>query len=172
MTPTPRFDPLGRQRQYGQSVAGWRVAYDVRVSGIPKGQPRARAFARPMGGGKFSARMYDPGSAEAWKGDIAHAFGAVSAPLPAGPIRVDITFLFPRPGKLNRKKDPDGRVYHTAKPDRDNAEKAVLDCLTRLGVWADDAQVCEGTVRKFYAAKGERPGAEIRVSVLATGGAS
>lgn len=31
------------------------------VAGEPKGQPRARAFAKVFGNGKASARMYDPG---------------------------------------------------------------------------------------------------------------
>ena len=46
----------------------------VRVYGEPKGQPRPRAFAKPIGGGKFSARVYDAGTAEGWKSQIAQAF--------------------------------------------------------------------------------------------------
>jgi len=40
------------------------------VIGIPKAQPRARAFA--VGG---RARMYNPGTAEAWKADIIRTLG-------------------------------------------------------------------------------------------------
>lgn len=144
----------------------WREVLAVRVVGLPKAQPRPRAFARRMSGGKFSARMYDAGTAEAWKADVARAIeGAWDRVRLAGPVRVEITFLFPRPQSLMRKKDPPGRVRHAKKPDRDNCEKAVLDCLTQLGMWTDDGQVCDGALRKFYAAKDEQPGAEIRIAV-------
>ena len=76
--------------------------------------------------------------------------------------------LFPRPARLNRKKDPVGRIPHTSKPDRDNLDKACLDALTQLQLWSDDDQVCAGEVSKWYAAKDERPGAIVRV--MAVGG--
>lgn len=135
----------------------------IRVHGEPKGQPRARAFAV---GGK--ARMYDPGTAEGWKSCVAMAAQQAGFPdSPAvEPIRLSVTFLFPRPGRLNKKSSPPGRIPHTAKPDIDNALKAVMDCLTQIGVWCDDKQVSLGECPKFYAAKGEKPGAEIRIEVL------
>ncbi len=142
----------------------WNPILNVRVVGIPKAQPRARAFARNFGG-KVSARMYDPGTAEAWKNDITMAIDLPTTPAD-GPIRVDIKFLFPRPKRLMRAKDDAGRILHTSKPDRDNCEKAVLDCFTTLGLWRDDGQVCAGEIEKFYAAKNEQAGAEIVVSIL------
>lgn len=135
-----------------------------RVFGEPKAQPRPRAFARKFGN-TFSARVYDAGTAEGWKGLIALA---VREHMPAAPIecpvRLDVAFLFDRPKRLLRKGDPDGRIPHTAKPDRDNLEKALLDCLTQCGVLADDCRVCAGEVRKYYVAKGERPGAVVRLA--------
>jgi Holliday junction resolvase RusA-like endonuclease len=116
--------------------------------------------------------MYDPGTAEAWKSDVARAFEGIWAGAEGdrkkldGPVRIAITFLFPRPKCLMRLKDPDGRMPHAKKPDRDNCEKAVTDCLTRLGVWTDDGQVCAGEVVKLYAGKSEQAGAEIRISIL------
>jgi Holliday junction resolvase RusA-like endonuclease len=138
------------------------------ASGIPKAQPRPRAFARRMGA-KFVARVYESGTAEGWKGEIALAARAhtPAAPL-TGPLRLDVDFFLPRPQSLMRKKDPDGPIPHTAKPDRDNLDKAVMDCLKSLGFFVDDAQVCAGEPRKFYAAKGATPGARI---VLRTIGA-
>lgn len=134
------------------------------VSGIPKAQPRMRAFSRNFGG-KHVARVYDPGTAEGWKGAIALT---ARTHCPATPIdcalRLDIDFYFPRPKCLMRRKDPDGRIPHTAKPDRDNCDKAVLDCLKTLGFFRDDAQICAGEPRKWYAAKDGMPGALIRLS--------
>lgn len=141
----------------------WTTVCEFRVDGVPKGQPRPRAFTRVING-RAVARVHDAGTAEGWKGSIA-LFASRHLPRSplAGPLRVDLTFLMPRPQSRSRKCDPDGRMPFTAKPDRDNLDKAVLDCLTSLGMWGDDAQVIGGEVWKWYAAKGERPGAIVRV---------
>lgn len=143
----------------------WTPLASVFVAGEPKGQPRARAFTRVFGG-KPTARMYDPGTAEGWKGAVALA---MREHLPAepidGPVCVDIDFLFPRPKRLMRRCDPAGEIPHLAKPDRDNCDKAVLDCLKTLGLFRDDCQVCDGRPRKFYHAKTGRPGARITISI-------
>lgn len=135
----------------------------IHVRGIPKAQPRPRAWARKMGD-KVVARMYDAGTAEAWKADVIHA---ASEHRPASPIDepvgVDIDFFLPRPKRLLRKKDPDGPIWATCKPDRDNLEKAVLDAMTTDGWFRDDALVVAGMVRKLYHAKDGYPGARIDV---------
>lgn len=139
---------------------------NIRVFGEPKGQPRARAFAFRQGN-KFTARMYDPGTAEHWKEAIGRAAGHDSTIAPiTGPLMLSVVFLFPRPARLCRKKDPPGRIPHAAKPDIDNALKAVMDALTVIGVWKDDAQVSLGPCPKFYAAVDERPGALIVVETI------
>lgn len=129
------------------------------VRGIPKAQPRVRAFKR----GKH-AGVYDPGTADSWKSMLVLQARAhrPEAPL-EGPVAVSIDFLMPRPKSLMRKSDPDGEIWHTAKPDRDNLEKAALDALGQDGWWRDDAQVCEGSVRKLYHAKSGVPGARVRI---------
>lgn len=117
--------------------------------GDPKGQPRPRAFSR---GG--ITRMYDPGTAEGWKGQIA---AAAMPHKPAaqleGPLHVTLLFRFARPKSHWSKKGlkPTAPEYHTSKPDADNLAKAVLDCITQLGFWRDDAQVAALDVRKKYA---------------------
>ncbi len=134
-----------------------------RVYGIPKPQPRPRAFARKVGG-KAVARVFDAGTAEAWKGDVVRDGRPhrPAAPL-EGPLAVWIDFLVPRPKRLMRKKDPDGRIWCPSVCDRDNLEKAVADALTADGWWHDDRQVVAGEVRKMYHAKGERPGAVLAI---------
>lgn len=137
-----------------------------RVLGIPKAQPRARAFARKMGG-KFVARVYDAGTAESWKSMVVTCGNAVRPQVPLeGPLRVDITFLMPRPARLRKKKSPPGRIWFASKPDRDNLDKAVLDAMTQTGWWIDDAQVVSGMVQKVYCAVDEAPGAIIAVRQL------
>ena len=143
-------------------------AIAFRVLGTPKGQPRPRAFARKFGD-KWSARVYDSHTAEGWKSEIAIAARPHLPNIPlAGPLALQCIFFFQRPGRLNHKKDPAEAIRHTEKPDLDNAVKAVMDCMTALGFWADDTQVCEfaeGT-GKWYVAKDQRPGAIIRIFSL------
>lgn len=130
------------------------------VSGIPKGQPRPRAFAFH---GK--ARVFDPGTAEGWKSCIAARAHEFEGFFKTGPLYVSIDFTFPRPKSHSNRHGvrDDAPVYHIAKPDSDNAAKAVLDALTQIGVWSDDAQVAELRVSKRY---GDRPGAFIAIEDL------
>lgn len=135
---------------------------NVWIPGLPKGQPRARAFAR-----NGHARMYDPGTAEAWKQSVACAVGPhiTNQPPLAGPVYMRVLFVFPRPkSHSNRHGVKDGAPsYHTGKPDVDNAVKAVMDALTALNVWFDDAQVCRLDATKAY---GIVPGAYLTVGVV------
>jgi Holliday junction resolvase RusA-like endonuclease len=139
------------------------------ASGIPKGQPRPRAFARKFGN-QWQARVFDAGTAEGWKAQVALAFkesvgvaGATTLPM-VGPVRIQISFRFPRPknhfnkGGVLRDKSPQ---YHTSRPDIENCEKAVLDALTQLGAWRDDSQVCILHSEKLYA---DEPGAQVIVT--------
>lgn len=98
--------------------------------------------------------MYDPGTAEGWKGQIA------AAAMPhkpytqlQGPLDVMLKFYFARPKSHSSRKGlkPNAPEWHTSKPDADNLAKAVLDCITQLGFWKDDSQVVALDVRKRYA---------------------
>jgi len=145
-----------------------RLLLEKFVPGDPKPQPRQRHFARKCGN-KWLARSYDPGTAEGWKSQIALA---IQKHLPAqpfdGPLRVDLTFFMRRPLSLKRKKDPDGVIWcaNHRHGDRDNLDKAILDCLTQCGFWVDDALVCDGVIRKYFAPKRGVPGVQIRVYAL------
>ena len=131
------------------------------VDGIPKGQPRPRAFAF---NGK--ARVYDAGTAEGWKSLVALSAKPHLPTQPIeGPILLDIEFFMPRPKSHFRKAGlkPDAPQFHTGKPDADNLVKAVMDVLTQLGVWRDDAQVGTLRVRKGFA---DRPGCAVMIAEL------
>lgn len=136
------------------------------AEGCPKGQPRMRAFARKFGA-KWMARVYDPGTAEAWKSQIAIAAKPhIAAPL-ENPVRLEIVFNFPRPRghfRSNGTVKPNAPRFHTAKPDADNAAKAVMDALTILGAWLDDKQIVQLIVRKEYAIGNFQGGAAIEIS--------
>jgi Holliday junction resolvase RusA-like endonuclease len=125
--------------------------------GDPKGQPRPRAFARRMGG-KFVARVYNAGTAEGWKSQVAIAFRDTDVTDAfCGPLEVILDFHFKRPkshyNKSGLKPIAPAR-WQTNKPDCDNAAKAVLDALTQLGAWTDDAQVSKLKVSKAWSEMG------------------
>lgn len=128
--------------------------------GNPKGQPRARAFAR---GGKV--RMYDPGTAEGWKAIVAAAAQQFVPAKPCeGMVALDLKFWMPRPKRLS-KPDRDGNpTPHLAKPDADNLAKAIMDAFTQIGMWRDDAQVADLCVMKYYHQQGERPGVTVTIA--------
>jgi Holliday junction resolvase RusA-like endonuclease len=121
-------------------------------------------------GYKFVARMYEEGSAESWKGCIALAAREFipASPLTI-PLRVDLTFYFPRPkshyraGKHAHELRDDAPSWHCKKPDRDNSDKAVLDAMTVLRFWLDDCQVCDGRIKKQFD-DGRGPGCVIRIT--------
>ena len=67
-----------------------------------------------------------------------------AAPL-QGAVRLVVKWCFPITGKHT-----DGEYKYT-KPDTDNLEKMLKDCMTELGFWKDDAQVASEITEKFWA---------------------
>lgn len=63
----------------------------------------------------------------------------------SGPIRLTVKWLFPM-----TQKSINGQ-YKTSKPDTDNLNKLLKDCMTELGFWNDDAQVASEIIEKFWA---------------------
>ena len=147
------------------------------VAGIPKPTPRIKATHF----GKFT-HVYTPKDADDWKmivrNEARRAWNESGEVLQyLGPLRVDLTFYFPRPRAHFKSQSsaakaanaplilkPTAPTWHTSKPDRDNSDKAVLDALTNLGIWGDDKQACDGRIRKLYATPAGFPGCLIRIS--------
>lgn len=73
-----------------------------------------------------------------------------------GGIRLLVKWCFPKGGHK------DGE-YKTTKPDTDNLQKLLKDCMTVTGFWIDDAQVASEICEKFWA---EIPGIYIKVQEL------
>lgn len=63
-----------------------------------------------------------------------------------GPVRLIVKWCFPISGKHT-----DGE-WKVTRPDTDNLQKLLKDCMTDTGFWKDDAQVCSEIVEKFWAA--------------------
>jgi Holliday junction resolvase RusA-like endonuclease len=130
------------------------------ASGHPKGQPRPRAFNR-----NGRTAVYDPGTAEGWKGQVASACKALEGNQHDGPLQVELSFMMPRPKEhfLKRGLRPNAPRWFTGKPDADNLAKAVLDALTQIGAWKDDSLVTVLIANKEYA---ENPGCFITIRPL------
>lgn len=83
------------------------------------------------------------------------------APL-EGPISLSVSWRFPR-GKTHKKD-----VWRTTRPDTDNLEKMLKDCMTKCGFWNDDAQVVKEYCEKRWS---DEP-CGIYIEVEEIGGAS
>ena len=55
-------------------------------------------------------------------------------------------------------------TYRVTRPDTDNLQKLLKDCMTRVGFWRDDAQVCREEVTKRWSR--EKHGIHIKVVSL------
>ena len=95
--------------------------------------------------------QYQAALREAWRIKYGHA----TAPI-RGPVRIELTFILPRPKYMMWKKKPTPRVPHTKTPDTDNLTKNVKDALKQVA-WADDSLVYDEHSRKFIASGGEAP---------------
>lgn len=78
------------------------------------------------------------------------------APL-KGPVKLLVKWCFPITGKHKNGE------YKTTKPDTDNLQKLLKDCMTDCGYWKDDALVACEICEKFYS---EIPGIYIEYEVL------
>lgn len=71
-----------------------------------------------------------------------------------GAVRLDIEWRFPyRKSEPKRVTNAGADVRHTVRPDLDNLEKSLIDTMTRLGFWRDDAQIADKRTSKFRSAK-------------------
>lgn len=76
-----------------------------------------------------------------------------------GPVRFQARWCFPfRKSEPKRVTAAGREIPHTVRPDLDNLEKALLDVLTRLRFWEDDALVFSKETSKHW---GPRPYLEI-----------
>lgn len=138
------------------------------VPGLPVAQPRQRSRVRKKKGGASFVQNYTPADSpvNAFKAAVKLVAASAwdGAPID-GPVLMDIDFVFPRPRTMVWKTKDMPRLRHSKKPDRDNLEKSVMDALSGL-LWIDDAQVCDGSIRKFIASADEKPGVKIRIVEL------
>ncbi len=71
-----------------------------------------------------------------------------------GPVALSVEWRF------STKTHKEG-TWRVTRPDTDNLQKLLKDCMTRAGFWNDDAQVCREEVTKRWSRKD--PGIRIKV---------
>ena len=72
-------------------------------------------------------------------------------------VRLFTKWCFPK-GKNHKNGE-----YRITKPDTDNLQKMLKDCMTLVGFWQDDALVASEITEKFWA---DVPGIYIRIEEL------
>ena len=101
--------------------------------------------------------FYDPPEVKAAKEKL---IAALYKHRPQYPYRegrmLNVKWLFPK----GRHKNGE---YRITKPDTDNLQKLLKDCMTKCGYWKDDALVASEHVEKFWA---EVPGIYIKIEEL------
>lgn len=75
-----------------------------------------------------------------------------------GPIELHVIWRFPR-GKRHKHLE-----WRITKPDTDNLEKLLKDCMTEVGFWKDDALVVRETAEKMWT--DEPTGISIEINCL------
>jgi len=76
-----------------------------------------------------------------------------------GAVALKAVWYFPK-GKSHKADE-----WRVTKPDTDNLEKMLKDCMTELGFWNDDSQVVRETVEKVWTEE-DKSGIDIEVNML------
>lgn len=102
--------------------------------------------------------LYEPAELKAARIKLMAHLGKHAPALPLqGAVRLVVKWCFPITGS-----HIDGQ-WKTTKPDTDNLQKLLKDCMTLCGYWRDDAQVASEIIEKFWA---EKPGIFISAQEL------
>ena len=89
--------------------------------------------------------FYDPPAVKAAREKLtAHLAGHRPEKPMNGPVELRTLWLFPK-GKAHRHGE-----WRITKPDTDNLQKLLKDCMTKVGFWHDDAQVVREIAEKRW----------------------
>lgn len=128
---------------------------------VVPGEPRAKQRARWS---PFSKTPYTPQATVIYETAIAYAgkLAMRGRALITGPVAMTVDAFFSIKGSWGNRKKQDalcGDIRPDVKPDWDNVGKSASDGLNKI-VYADDSQVVDCLVRKFYS---DRPRLVIEV---------
>ena len=101
--------------------------------------------------------FYEPAELKAVRQKLMAHLGQNVPTLPYNTaVRLVTKWCFPRGSHSNGE-------YRITKPDTDNLQKLLKDCMTDCGYWTDDAIVASEVAEKFWA---DVPGIYIRIEEL------
>lgn len=90
--------------------------------------------------------FYDPPELKVARAKLEAHLAKFKPDAPAtGPVLLMVKWCFPLKGKHQNGE------WKTTKPDTDNLQKLLKDCMTKVGFWNDDAQVACEIIEKFWA---------------------
>lgn len=150
-----------------------KVIASFEVLGEPRGQPRGRTFQHKKTGKMVTVSTPSGTRIETWRDMILWSASQHRPVTPLeGPVYLMLDFIFRRPknhfrtGKFSGQLKKSAPKWHTTKPDDENCERPIKDCLENLGFYRNDSQVCYAVKRKIY---GPVPKVEIVVFELEEG---
>ena len=140
-----------------------KLHFTVYGVAVPKGNMRAIQ----MKGMKFPVVTDSNKSVKSWSQLVAQAASTAIQQLPdheravmRGAVRLSIAFYMPRPKKFTRPQYADEPCLTT--PDWDKLARAVGDALSEV-VYADDKQIVEAMIGKFYCRVDDVPHIDVKV---------
>lgn len=91
-------------------------------------------------------KFYDPPEVTDAKSKLIAALSQhhIEHPLTSA-VRLVVKWLFPVSGRHKNGE------YRATRPDTDNLQKMLKDCMTKCGFWKDDALVASEIIEKFWA---------------------
>lgn len=146
------------------------MTFTMTVYGLPIPQPRVKATIRGKHAGVYTPTTKQNGRSNGiaeFKSDVRREVVAQldGRPLLTGPLRLDLSMVFPRQAAKVWKSRPMPRYLHVTRPDADNVLKAIKDAMKGV-LWLDDCQVCAGSFVKWHGAGDEAPHCRIVVTEL------
>ena len=113
---------------------------------IAMSPPTSTAQMKKMRVVKGKPILYDPPAVKEARNTL-NAYLSVNKPVEPyiGAISLRVLWLFPR------VKTHQNGEWRITKPDTDNLQKLLKDCMTKCGFWKDDAQVAREIIEKRWA---------------------
>lgn len=120
------------------------LSYRINLEPMSAPRPRSSFF-----GGK--ARSYMPKRYLDWKKEFVKRLiiQGVEEVIDQ-PVYISLEFVYSRPKRLMRCKDPKSKIYKDTSPDIDNISKSCLDALQDALVIKNDSLVVGLSAQKFY----------------------